>query len=255
MIGAIRLSGAGRNGLALLAGALLTFGQPVQAQTSAEVMHMRAAVALDGQHNVELLRQLVEQNSGTMNVDGVRRVGELVRAELEALGFHVRWEGGGAFSRAGHLIATHPGATGRSRVLMVGHLDTVFEPDSGFSGFVRDGDIARGPGVGDDKGGIVVIIAALRAMRAAGSLAQANVTVYLTGDEERIGSPVTLARAGLVAAAQRADYALEYEGLASVNGSDYATVARRGAATWELRTHWHRWSLQERGRGRLWRDL
>ena len=68
------------------------------------------------------------------------------------------------------------------------------------AGFVRDGDSATGPGVVDDKGGIVVILAALRGMKEAGTLEGANIVVALTGDEEDAGEPLEAARRDLVAA-------------------------------------------------------
>ncbi len=108
-------------------------------------------------------------NSGTMNLAGVREVGRLFGAELESLGFKTRWVDGAAFKRAGHLVAEHP-ATG-PRILLIGHLDTVFEPDSPFQKFERVGSTsARGPGVLDMKGGDVIMIQALRALEAAGAL-------------------------------------------------------------------------------------
>ena len=100
----------------------------------------------------------------------------------------VRWIDMRETGRAGHIVATHRGP-GRN-VLLIGHLDTVFEPDSPFQRFTRHGDRATGPGVGDDKGGVVVIVAAMRAMHAAGTLRDANITIVLTGDEERPGSPI-----------------------------------------------------------------
>ena len=73
--------------------------------------------------------------------------------------------------RAGHIVATHKGNGRGKKMLLIGHLDTVFEPDSPFQRFVRKGDnAAEGPGAGDDKGGMVVMVAALRAMQAAGTL-------------------------------------------------------------------------------------
>jgi glutamate carboxypeptidase len=109
----------------------------------------------------------------------------MVRPEFEQLGFDVRWIDMAETGRAGHLVATHRGNGRGKRILLIGHLDTVFEPDSPFQRFERQGERATGPGIGDDKGGIVVIIAALRAMRAAGTLRGADITVVLTGDEER----------------------------------------------------------------------
>ena len=166
-------------------------------------------------------------------------VGDIVAAELEPLGFDVRWVDMAETGRAGHLIATREGP-GRN-VLLIGHLDTVFEPDSPFQTFVRQtsengGDRAIGPGVGDDKGGIVVIIAALRAMQAAGTLEGSNITVVLTGDEERMGAPVEISRRDLIAAGRAADYALEFEGLAVDDGRDWGTIARRGSTNWTLTT-------------------
>src|SRR3546814_11544418 len=66
---------------------------------------------------------------------------------------------------AGHLVAVHKGRLDTKRLLLIGHLDTVFEPDSPFQRFERMGDKAKGPGAGDDKGGMTVIVAALRAMK------------------------------------------------------------------------------------------
>ncbi len=204
------------------------------AQPSPAEQTMMRTVAAEHDRHIALLERLVNQNSGTLNLPGVRAVGEMVRAELEPLGFEVRWVDMSETGRAGHLIAAHPGP-GRN-VLLIGHLDTVFEADNPFQTFQRDGDRAVGPGVGDDKGGVVVIIAALRAMQAAGTLQDANVTVVLTGDEERIGSPATLARRDLIEAGQAAAFALEFENLAVDDGAEFGTIARRGSTNWTLTT-------------------
>jgi glutamate carboxypeptidase len=162
----------------------------------------------------------------------VRAVGEMMRAELEPLGFEVRWVDMSATGRAGHVVATHRGP-GRN-ILLIGHLDTVFEPDSPFQRFTRTGNRAIGPGVGDDKGGLAVIVAALRAMQAAGTLRTANVTIVLTGDEERTGSPIATARRDLIDAGRVADYALEFENLVRMDGLDYGSVARRSSTNWTI---------------------
>ena len=197
---------------------------------------LRAAIAADAPHAIDLLERLVNQNSGTLNLSGVAAAGDLVRAELEPLGFRVEWVDMRATGRAGHLVATHVGNGRGKRVLMIGHLDTVFEPDSPFQRFARDGNRATGPGIGDDKGGVVVIVAALRAMHAAGTLKDADIKVVLTGDEESAGAPLAAARADLVAAGKWADVALEYEGLVTEGGREFATIARRGVADWVLTT-------------------
>ena len=126
----------------------------------------------EADRHVALLERLVNRNSGSLNLAGVAAVGEMMRAELEPLGFEVRWIDMRETGRAGHIVATHRGP-GRN-VLLIGHLDTVFEPDSPFQRFTRQGNRATGPGVGDDKGGLVVIVAALRAMQQAGTLRDAE---------------------------------------------------------------------------------
>lgn len=213
---------------------LLSACASAQAQSRNAEKAMMQTVVAEHERSIALLEKLVNQNSGSLNVAGVKVVGDMVRAELEPLGFKVQWIDMTHTGRAGHLIATHAGKG--KNILLIGHLDTVFEPDSPFQKFERKGMIATGPGVGDDKGGVVVIIAALRAMKAAGTLKDANITVVLTGDEESAGEPQTVARQDLVAAGKVAAYALEFEGLIVDEGKDYATVARRGATEWTLTT-------------------
>ncbi|QIL21404.1 M20/M25/M40 family metallo-hydrolase [Thermomonas sp. HDW16] len=203
---------------------------------SSSEQRLRASIEADQPHAIALLERLVNQNSGSLNLPGVTAVGKMVRAELEPLGFDVQWIDMRATGRAGHLVATHKGNGRGKRILLIGHLDTVFEPDSPFQRFVRNGDTATGPGIGDDKGGVVIIVSALRAMHAAGTLRNADIKVVLTGDEESAGTPLEAARADLVAAGKWADVALEYEELIVDGGQDHATVARRGVADWELTT-------------------
>lgn len=226
--------------LALLAAvATMAFTSPAWAQTPAAGASdaervMAATVLSEHDRHIALLERMVNQNSGTLNLPGVRAVGEMLRPELEALGFEVRWLEMAETARAGHLVATHAG-TGRN-ILLIGHLDTVFEVDSPFQTFERDGNTATGPGVGDDKGGVVVILSALRAMQAAGVLKDASITVFLTGDEERTGAPLSISRKDLIEAGKAADFALEFEGLAMEDGKDFGTVARRSSTNWTLTT-------------------
>src|SRR3954466_7464013 len=148
-----------------------------------------------------LLQRIVDINSGTMNFAGVRRVADVLRAELDSLGFTTRWVDGAPFKRSGHLVAEHPGPG--PKLLLIGHLDTVFEPSSPFQRFERlDDSTARGPGVIDMKGGDVIIVTALRALKDAGQLDRMNVTVVFTGDEEDSGTPREAARRALVDAAK-----------------------------------------------------
>ncbi len=200
---------------------------------------MVAAVEAGDARDLVLLERLVNQNSGSRNIAGVKAVAALVRPEFEALGFTVKWLPMEQTGRAGHLVATHTGKPGAKRLLLIGHLDTVFEADSPFQTFTRKGDFASGPGVADNKGGVVAMLAALRAMAAAGTLKQANIVAYLTGDEEDAGDPQSAARADLISAGKAADVALDFEGLARDVGPDgklvdMGSIARRSAYSWNI---------------------
>lgn len=217
-------------GLALMC----AMAQPAQAGLSAAETRMTAIVDAEYERSVALLEKLVNQNSGSMNFSGVETVGQMMRAELEPLGFTVVWKPMTAAKRSGHLIATRKGRPRTKRLLLIAHLDTVFEMDSPFQTFVRKGDEAEGPGSGDDKGGLVVIVSALRAMQAAGTLKGADIEIVMTGDEEDSGDPIEVARADLVAAGKRADVALDFEGLVVENGNDMGSIARRSSNSWTL---------------------
>lgn len=216
--------------------ALLAAPAAAEARLRPEERRMVQTVDRETDRSIALLERMVNQNSGTLNLPGVTAVAEMLRPEFEQLGFEVRWADMRETGRAGHLIATHRGNGRGKRILLIGHLDTVFEPDSPFQRFERQGDRATGPGIGDDKGGIAVIVAALRAMQAAGTLRNADIVVVLTGDEERPGSPIATARRDLIEAGRWADVALEFENLAVEDGRDYGTVARRSSTSWTLRT-------------------
>jgi glutamate carboxypeptidase len=195
----------------------------------------RAIAAYIDAHNAEalaLLERVVNINSGTQNFAGVREVGAVFMASLDRLGFRTRWVDGALFQRAGHLVAEHAGAG--PKILLIGHLDTVFERDSPFQKFQRVGEsTATGPGIIDMKGGDVIILQALAALDAAGALKGLNVTVVMTGDEEDGGRPLAKSREALVAAAKGADVAIGFED--GPGDPRYAVTARRGTMDWQLR--------------------
>lgn len=188
-----------------------------------------------------LLEHLVETNSGTYNPRGVKAVAEVLGERFEALGFQVEWAvQPPEVERGGHLVARRSAERwGAPHVLMIGHLDTVFEPDDPFQTWQRDGDRAHGPGALDMKGGDVAILLALEGLAAAGALDALTVTVYLTGDEEEPGLPLSVSRAGLVEAAKASDVALGFEEGCCLEGDDspvdLAVVARRSSIPWSLR--------------------
>lgn len=188
------------------------------------------------QEQLLLLEQLVNINSSTVNIQGVRDVGEVLRKELDALGFTTKWEmPPNNVHRAGTLVATHVGTQGK-RILLIGHLDTVFSKENVSQKFEiskEDNNLAKGQGIVDDKGGDVAIIYALKALKVAGALEEANITVVLTGDEENAGKPVAIAKKPLLDAAKNSDVALEFEWAFT---NDTVTVARRGISHWTLKT-------------------
>lgn len=214
---------------------IMAIPSPAVAQDRLTSEELRLVSFVEGriEESVDLLERVVNINSGSMNFEGVREVGRVFADELEALGFETEWIDGQPFNRAGHLFARR-GSTGPHFVL-IGHLDTVFEPDSPFQEFVRiDDTTAAGPGVIDMKGGDVVMLEALRALSEAGSLDRMTVTVALVGDEESSGDPLEVGRQALVDAAIEADVALAFE--PGDGDPTTAVIARRGFTGWELRT-------------------
>lgn len=182
---------------------------------------------------VALLERAVNINSGTQNLEGVRKVGALFRAEFDALGFTTTWVNQDAVGRAGHLVAESKPARPAPKVLLIGHLDTVFEPDSPFQKFERlDGNKARGPGIIDMKGGNVIIVTAMKALKAAGLLDSLHIVVVMTGDEESAGRPLRVARKALIDAAQGTVASLGFED--GDGHPDHAVTARRGTTRWQL---------------------
>ena len=222
-----------RNSLITIIALLPLSAAPLSAQTLTPAeQRIRTYLQQHQADEIALLAKSVDIKSQTLDVAGVRAVGQLFADHLTALGFHTRWVPMPAsMHRAGHLIAERSGNSGK-RLLLIGHLDTVVEGDS--LSFARiDSATARGAGSSDMKGGDVVIIEALAALNSVGALTNKSITVVMTGDEEAAGDPLSVARAPLIDAAKQSDIALAFEG---GNAHD-ATVARRGASSWLLTVH------------------
>lgn len=177
------------------------------------------------------LEQVVNINSGTMNFEGVKQVGLVFKKQFEQLGFETKWLDGSEFNRAGHLVAKY-GNKG-PKILMIGHLDTVFSKNDAFQYFkkLNEQHIA-GPGITDMKGGDVIIVAALRALKQAGVLNNVSIQVVMTGDEESSGRPLIKSKKALINGAKWADIALGFEDGDGDIGT--AVVARRGSVGWTL---------------------
>ena len=135
-----------------------------------------------------VLERLVNQNSYSHNPEGGELVAKMLADELGGIdGVHVDLVA--SEKHASHVIASTTAAqnSAEGAVALVGHHDTVFPPGT-FEGFSIDGDIARGPGVLDMKGGLTVCIFALRALAAHGLLERLPIRFVIVSEEE-IGSP------------------------------------------------------------------
>jgi glutamate carboxypeptidase len=198
---------------------------------------------------IALLKESVNINSGTLNIEGVKKVGALFAKEFEAAGLKTHWVSmPESIKRAGHLVAMTPAAITPAaqsaktaegtnkpkgkKLFLIGHLDTVFEPDMPENPFTMLNDsTATGQGANDMKGGDVVMIMALQALNAQGLLKDAAITAYLTGDEEHAGYPREVSRGDFIETAKQSDIALAFEG---ANGLNSVATARRGASGWQL---------------------
>ncbi|WP_420604320.1 M20/M25/M40 family metallo-hydrolase [Flagellimonas sp.] len=191
-----------------------------------------ASVANNNSEAIDFLEKVVNINSGTLNAEGVKEVGMVFKDAFEHINFDTKWIGmPSEMNRAGHLFAETTGNKGK-KLLLIGHLDTVFEEDSPFQKFTMVNDsIAHAPGGNDMKGGDVIVLYALKALHEHGLLKNAQIVVAFTGDEESTGKPLDISRKDLIEVAQRSDIALGFE---NSTGFNYATVARRGASGWAL---------------------
>jgi len=181
----------------------------------------------------DLVEKVVNINSGTLNIDGNKTVGKIFQAELDQLGFNTYWVTyPETIKRSGHLFAEMRGGTGK-KIVLIGHLDTVFELDHPFQKFTRDGDIAYGPGVADMKAGDVSMIYAMKALDNLGVLKDLNLTLVFIGDEEKTGGPPSIVRKELIEAGKWANIGLGFEG---AHGLNTGTIARRSSSSWMLTT-------------------
>ncbi len=236
-------------GCCALALAQAALAQTAQAQTAqAQVepaisAEERAMVEWLGEREddmLALLERVTNINSGSLNRAGLEAVAAVFDEELRELGFTTsRLPGeliempscpGSDYSidLSDHLLARRPGDG--KRLLLMGHIDTVFPPESPFQTFHREGDTIRGPGVADMKGGIVVMLYALKALQAAGALDAAAFTVLLNSDEE-MGS--LSSRKHLEEEALGHDWGLVFES----SGNDTMTRRRKGLGQARLVIH------------------
>jgi glutamate carboxypeptidase len=219
------------NKLLLLIGLFaLTVNTTVLADTDIE---SKIVVQIDSNlpQSLRELEQVVNMNSGTLNLPGVKAVGNVFLKQFEELGFDTEWVDGSDFERAGHVVAKY--GTKGPKILMIGHLDTVFTKDDSFQSFTSlNNNMVAGPGITDMKGGNVIIVSVLRALKELNLLDNMSVTVVMTGDEESSGKPLSASKKALIDAAKWADIALGFED--GDSNIKTAVIARRGSVNWTL---------------------
>jgi len=201
---------------------------------SSDEEKIRAYIAAQLPKTLTDLETSVNINSGSMNLAGVKQVGDLMMAQFAELGFKTQWLDGSAFNRAGHVVATWQSKNIKAKkVLMIGHLDTVFAKGDDFQHYKKlSNNEASGPGIVDMKGGNAIIFAALSALKNLNLLDNISIQVVLTGDEESSGRPLSLSKKAIVDGGIWADIALGFEnGDSDINT---AMIARRGYSGWTL---------------------
>ena len=132
-------------------------GLPVQAApaSSARDAKLWAAAQAARPAQLQLLEQVVNVDSGTGDIEGGRKIASILAARLKAMGFSIESVKAEADGLPENTVATLTG-TGKGRILLIGHIDTVFEPGTvAKRAFRMDAEKAYGPGVADEKGGVV----------------------------------------------------------------------------------------------------
>ncbi len=214
---------------------LLFSALQLQAQLTPEEKKIVENIEKQMPETLRMLEEIVNINSGTMNIVGVRETGDVLRTAFDKIGFTTEWVTlPDSLKRAGHLVAYIKGAKGK-KLFLIGHLDTVFEPDMPANPYRKlSANIATGQGVVDMKGGDMAILAALQALKKAGLLDNTSITAYFTGDEEQAGRPISVSRADFIERAKKSDIALAFEG---AGGLSSVATARRGVSGWQLKVY------------------
>ncbi|HZZ68756.1 MAG TPA: glutamate carboxypeptidase [Phenylobacterium sp.] len=210
---------------ALSASAAPAQAVPKDAPKDAKVWAAAQAAKPD---QLKLLQQVVDIDSGTGDVDGGRKIAAFLSARLKALGFSVQSVKAEAPSLPDNTVATLNG-TGKGRILMIGHIDTVFGPGTvAKRPFRMDAEKAYGPGVSDEKGGVIEGVYALQILHDLGFKDFKQIVFLIETSEER-GSPGTQGLIKKLVADADVELNLEPGDL-----PDALTVWRKGSTTFHI---------------------
>ncbi len=213
-------------GFIAVAGAAALVGMPAQAAVKAPAKDAKVWAAAEAARPdlLKLLEQVVNVDSGTGDVEGGRKVAGILAARLKALGFSVESVKAEADGLPENTVATLKGA-GKGRILLIGHIDTVFGPGTAAKRpFRMDAEKAYGPGVSDEKGGVVEGVYALQILHDLG-FKDFKQIVFLIETSEEKGSSGTQQLIGRLVADADVELNLEPGDL-----PDVMTVWRKGAA-------------------------
>ncbi len=168
--------------------AALSWTVGAQAESARRDARVYAAVESERAGALDLLREIVDVDSGTGDVARGTRGGARLAARQRAHGAEVHSVAAETPGLPPSQVATLHG-TGKARILIIAHFDTVFGPGTAAARPFRiDGERAHGPGVGDEKGGVVCALTALKVLKDIGFTRYGVITVLLDNSEER-GSP------------------------------------------------------------------
>ncbi len=211
--------------MAAVAALLVSSGSALAAGKDAKVW-AAAEAARAGQ--LDLLKQVVNIDSGTGDIEGGRKVAAVLIPRLKALGMTIESVPAEIPGLPENTVATLTG-TGKAKILMIGHIDTVFGPGTVAKWpYSVEGDHARGPGVADEKGGVVEGLYALQILHDMGFKDFAQITFLIETSEER-GSPGTRALIDRLVRAHDVELNLE-----PGDAPDVITVWRKGSSTMNI---------------------
>lgn len=213
-------------GLGVVAAACMLLAGGADAAPRNEKIH--AAVEANRAGALDLLREIVDIDSGTGDIEGGNKVAAVLAARLAALGAEMHPEPAEAPGLPDNLVAVLHG-TGKGRILIIAHLDTVFGPGTAAARpFRTDDKRAYGPGVGDEKGGLVLAVTALKILHDTGFRDYATITLMIDSSEERgsVGSTALIKR---LAAQHDVEFNME-----PGDAPDVLTVWRKGSASVRL---------------------
>ena len=217
--------GASRVAMAAVAALLVSSGPSLAAGKDAKVW-AAAEQAREGQ--LDLLKQVVNIDSGTGDIEGGRNVTALLVPRLKALGMTIETVPAEIPGLPENTVATLTG-TGKAKILMIGHIDTVFGPGTVAKWpYSVEGDHARGPGVADEKGGVIEGLYALQILHDLRFKNFEKITFLIETSEER-GSPGTRALIDRLVRAHDVELNLE-----PGDAPDVITVWRKGSSTMNI---------------------